>query len=100
MSDVPTSAGAAASGEAAPLGCLSAEQVHALAAMEPGEIPGEIARHLAGCERCQRLALFGEAQTTARRVANPPSLRRAFLLVGIILVALIVFLISLQMLAG
>jgi hypothetical protein len=104
MSDEPTRDGPAAASGSEPLSraarCLSASQVLALQSMAPGQIPGDVAAHLASCERCQRQALFGPQQTAERRVRNPPSLRRAFLLVGIILAALTVFLFSLRTLLG
>jgi hypothetical protein len=79
--------------------CLSDGQLQALQSQPPGQIPSDVAAHLASCERCQRLALFGPPET-GRRARKPPSLRRAFLLVGIVLAALVVFLLSLRMLTG
>jgi hypothetical protein len=78
--------------------CLSAAEIVSLASLPPGEIPAELALHLAGCERCQRSALFGSSPRPSPR--EPPSLKRAFLWIGIILAAFGVFLASLLWLAG
>jgi hypothetical protein len=79
--------------------CLTSGQLLALQAMAPGEMPAESAAHLASCERCQRQALFG-APTAARRAQEAPSLGKAFLRVALVLVALIMFLVSMRMLLG
>lgn len=84
----------------APGRCLTSGQLLALQAMAPGEMPVEVAAHLAGCERCQRQVLFGAPRIAARRAKEAPSLGRAFLRVALVLAALIMFLVSMRMLIG
>lgn len=81
-------------------GCLSGEQIEALQHAAPGQAPIEIARHLAGCAGCQERALAGSAGRSARRVVQPPSLQRSFVLVGAVLAALLIFFYSVLRLAG
>jgi hypothetical protein len=79
--------------------CLSADELRALQSVDPGQLPAEVAVHLAGCERCQRQALFGSEPAAGRR-KPAPSLREAFLRVVIVLVALAMVLVSIWMLVG
>ncbi len=78
--------------------CLPRGEIDALRSLPPDAIPAEAAAHLAGCDRCQRLMLFGTLVPTTGRRKAPPSLRRAFLLVGVVLAALVLFLVSLRIL--
>ena len=80
--------------------CPSNEQLLALASMAPGQIPGEVAVHLASCERCQRRALFGAPQPATQRSKEAPSLRGAFLRVGLVLVVLAMALLSIRIVLG
>ena len=93
MSDEATKDGPAATpGPPAGARCLSANELAALSSPGPEPLPVEVAAHLASCERCQRLALFGERQ--ARRVKQAPSLRDAFVRVGLVLAAVAMVLAS------
>jgi len=87
-------------GEPAGTRCLSAEQLLALSAVAAGPLPDDVAAHLASCERCQRRALFGAPDAAAGRARERPSLGRAFLRVGIVLVALAMVLVSFLILLG
>ncbi len=90
----------ATDGEPAPPAalCLTSGQLQALQALSPGQMPAEVAAHLASCERCQRAALFGAAEATTRRPQPAPSLGRALLRVVMVLVALAMFLASVRIL--
>jgi hypothetical protein len=82
-------------------GCPSDAELLALQAAEPGRAPEGLARHLAGCARCQQRALFGgEARRGSARRAIPelPSPKRALVLLLAVLVALAMLLYSLQQL--
>jgi hypothetical protein len=79
--------------------CLSAEELRALQSAAPGQLPADVAAHLASCELCQRQALFG-SEPAAGRPKAAPSLREAFLRIGIILVALVMVLVSIRILLG
>jgi hypothetical protein len=104
MSDEPEHPGPEPASGSEPLSraarCLPDDQLLALQSVAPGRIPDEVAAHLASCERCQRRALFGASEAATLRARNPPSLQRAFLLIGVILAALVLFLVSLKMLVG
>jgi hypothetical protein len=70
--------------------CLSDRDIATLRDAPPGTLPEAVARHLAGCPRCQQRALFGtEARRPGRKREVPelPSLGRALLLVLIVLAA-------------
>ncbi len=88
----------------APQDCLGDDEIAVVRAASPGQVPEALARHLAGCERCQRRALAGgslaQKEREGRPKRQPPSLRRTLALVGCILVAIALFLYSLQRLAA
>ncbi len=100
MSEDDRSAGAPALGAG---GCLGDDEIAVVRAAPPGQVPEPLARHLASCERCQRRALAGgslaEREREERPKRQPPSLRRTLVLVGFILVALALFVYSVQKLA-
>ncbi len=79
------------------MACLTPEELLRLRATPVEQVEPEIAAHLASCESCQRLLLFG-AQREARPPKQPPSLRDAFIRVGIVLVAVGMVLASIFML--
>ena len=79
--------------------CLPEAVILTLGSVAPEAIPPDVARHLAACERCQRRALFG-ARPVSRRSHQPPSVGRALLLAGIVLVVLAMLLLSAFELAG
>ncbi len=83
--------------------CLTDADLARLQAAPPGRAPDELARHLAGCERCQQRVLFGsEKRLTAQRRRAPewPSARRALVYLVGVLVALAMLFYSLQRLSG
>jgi len=83
--------------------CLTDADLARLQAAPPGRAPDELARHLAGCERCQQRALFGsEKRATAQRRRAPewPSPRRALVWLFGVLAALAMLFYSLQRLSG
>ena len=74
----------------------------AAAPSPPGAAPGELAQHLAGCERCQSRALFGAARKTGLKREPPalPSLGRALALLAMVILAMAAFFWTLRRLAG
>ncbi len=84
--------------------CLGDDEIAVVREAPAGQVPAPLARHLAGCERCQRRVLAGgslaEREREARPKREPPTLRRTLLLVCFILVALVLFVFSLQRLAA
>jgi len=84
-------------------GCLTDAQIDEVRTAPAGKVPEDLAAHLAGCERCQERALFG-AERASRKLARGapqfPSLRRALLLLALVLVAVGAFLYTLMKLAG
>jgi hypothetical protein len=82
--------------------CLSEEQIASLRESAPGQAPAELARHLAGCERCQSRALFGAVRKPGAKRDAPatPSLGRALLLLALVVLAMGAFLWTLSRLAG
>jgi hypothetical protein len=82
-------------------GCLSPAGIAAVGAAAPGRIPAEVAAHLASCARCQERVLTGGLPRAARKATpSPPSLKRAFLLVGLIVLSILAFLWTLRRLTG
>lgn len=91
------------SGGGARSACLTDQDLALLQSAPPGRAPQALARHLAGCERCQQRALFGaEKRPPARRRRAPewPSRGRALLLLVAVLATLAMLFYSLQRLAG
>jgi hypothetical protein len=82
--------------------CLTDDQIASLQESPPGAAPPELARHLAGCERCQSRALFGAVRSTAVKREPPPlpSLGRALALVATVILAMAAFFWTLRRLAG
>jgi hypothetical protein len=85
-----------------PGGCLTDAQLSEVQSAAPGQAPEALARHLAGCERCQARALFGAPRPAWKRrpVPEPPSLARAVFLAALVLAAMAAFFWSLAKLAG
>jgi hypothetical protein len=73
-------------------GHLGPAGVAAVGAAAPGRVPADVAAHLASCPRCQERVLTGGVPRAARKATAPPSLKRAFFLVGLILLSLLAFL--------
>lgn len=70
--------------------CLSDQEIATLRDAAPGTLPEAVARHLAGCPRCQQRMLFGTEPRRPRRkrdIPELPSLGRALLLLLIVLAA-------------
>lgn len=70
--------------------CLTDDEIASLRDVAPGAAPGELAQHLAACERCQSRALFGAVRKTgvAREPPPLPSLGRALLLLAMVILAI------------
>jgi hypothetical protein len=84
-------------------GCLTDAEIAELRTAAPGRAPEALARHLASCEPCQIRALFGAERRPARAGGDPPampSLGRALVLLGLVVVALAAFFYTLMKLAG
>lgn len=81
--------------------CLTDEEIASLGDVPPGTAPGELAQHLAGCERCQSRALFGAARRTGLKREPPPvpSLGRALALLAMVLLAIAFFFWTLRKMA-
>ena len=79
-------------------GCLTEAGMRELVAAPPGRGPEALAAHLAACVRCQDRILVagvpGPRTGAPRRVA--PSLGRMLLLVGLVLVSMLLFFVSLR----
>jgi hypothetical protein len=82
--------------------CLTDDQIASLRDLAPGSAPGELARHLAECERCQSRALFGAVRQTGGKRPPPPlpSLGRALALLAMVILAMAAFFWTLQRMAG
>ena len=85
-----------------PSGCLSQEEVSRLRSAQAGDVPEELARHLAGCDLCQERVLFGPARRTRRRREMPPmpSSTRALVLLAVMAAVIVAFFITLNSLVG
>jgi hypothetical protein len=86
-----------------PSACLTQEQIAEARAAAPGQVPEPLARHLAGCERCQERLLFGQERPPRKRgrsMPELPSLGRALLLLALVVAAMAAFLFTLRQLAG
>jgi hypothetical protein len=82
--------------------CLTDDEIDSLRDVPPGAAPGELAHHLAGCERCQSRALFGAVRKTglAREQPQLPSLGRALALLAMVILAIAFFFWTLRKMAG
>ena len=83
-------------------GCLTPEGLAAVAQAVPGRVAPEAARHLAACARCQERALSGGIDRPARKVQRPPvpSLKRALLMLALVLAVVLFFFWTLRRLVG
>jgi hypothetical protein len=81
-------------------GCLTPDGLAAVAAASVGDVPKELASHLATCSRCQERLLSGGIERLPVPRRSPPSLGRMFLSVGAIVVAMVLFLVSMRWLFG
>jgi hypothetical protein len=82
--------------------CLTEAEVSRVRGAAPGEVPENLAHHLAGCERCQERLLFGATRPRRKRrerLAMPTS-GRAFLLLAVMVAVIVAFFITLQALLG
>lgn len=80
-------------------GCLTAAGFAAVAAAPVGKVPPELATHLATCARCQQRLLAGGVDPASRPRKQAPSLGRMFLVLGLVVVSILAFLLSLRWLA-
>lgn len=82
--------------------CLTDDQIASLRDLAPGSAPGELARHLAECERCQSRALFGAVRRpgVTREPPQLPSLGRALALLALVVLAMAAFFWTLSRLVG
>ena len=78
--------------------CLSEADVSRVRGASAGEVPEELARHLATCDRCQGRVLFGAVRRTRRRREMPPmpTSKRALVLLAVMAAALVAFFITLH----
>ena len=85
-----------------PSDCLTDDQIASLRDVAPGAAPGELAQHLAGCERCQSRALFGAVRKPGLRREPPkvPSPGRALALLAMVILAIAFFFWTLRKMAG
>jgi len=83
-------------------GCLTEAEVSRVRGAPSGQVPEDLAHHLAGCERCQERVLFGPVRRTRRRREMPPmpTSTRALILVGVMAAAIVAVFITLQRLLG
>jgi hypothetical protein len=82
-------------------GCLSPAGIAAVSASAPGRIPPEVAAHLASCSRCQeRVLAGGESRAPRKQRTAPPSIKRALVLLGLIVVSILLFFWTLRQLTG
>ena len=82
--------------------CLTDNEIASLQDLPPGSAPGELAQHLAGCERCQSRALFGAVRKTGLKREPPPvpSLGRALAILAMAILAMVAFFWTLSRLTG
>lgn len=82
-------------------GCLTEAAIAAVTGAVPGQIPPELAAHLARCGRCQERVLSGGVPRPPRKpMPAAPSLGRAFLLLAFVLFAILIFFWTLRRLTG
>ncbi|MCG6928416.1 MAG: hypothetical protein LJF30_24280 [Acidobacteria bacterium] len=69
-----------------------------LRAASPGDVPEDVAQHLATCERCQERVLFGPVrrQRPRREMPPMPSSTRALVLLALMAAVIVVFFVTLQ----
>jgi hypothetical protein len=77
-------------------GCLTPDGFAAVAAAPVGAVPPELAVHLAACTRCQQRLLAGGVDPSPRPHKRAPSPGRMFLGVGLLLLVILGFLLSLR----
>jgi len=72
--------------------------VSRLRGASPGDVPEDVARHLAACDRCQERVLFGPVrrQRPRREIPPMPSSTRALVLLAVMAAVIVVFFITLQ----
>jgi hypothetical protein len=81
--------------------CLTEAEVAQVRTSDPGNIPRELALHLARCNRCQERALFGPGRRRSRReMPKMPSPGRTLFFLLLMLAAIVAFLYTLQTLVA
>jgi hypothetical protein len=79
-------------------GCLSPQGFAQVSAAPPGQVPAELAAHLAGCLRCQRHLLAAAMPSSGATRREPPPLWRTGVVVVACLLLVLVAMILTQML--
>jgi hypothetical protein len=81
--------------------CLTEAEVAQVRASDPGQVPRELALHLARCERCQERALFGPGRKRSRReMPKVPSPGRAVFFLVLMIAVIVAFLYTLKALVA
>ena len=75
-------------------GCLSPEGFAQISAAPPGQVPAELAAHLAGCIRCQRRLLTAALPPSGPRRERPPLWRTGLVVVVIVLLAVLAMMLT------
>ncbi len=83
-------------------GCLTEAGIAAMTSAIPGKTPPEVAAHLATCGRCQERVLSGGAPRAPRKAVPPaaPSLGRALVLLGLVVLSILTFFWTLRRFLG
>ena len=75
-------------------GCLSPQGFAQISAAPPGQVPAELAAHLAGCMRCQRRLLAAALPSSGPRRERPPLWRTAAVVVVCLLLVLMAMMLT------
>ena len=75
-------------------GCLSPEGFTQISAAPPGQVPAELAAHLAGCMRCQRRLLAAALPPSGPRRERPPLWRTGVVVLVIVLLAVLAMMLT------
>lgn len=77
-------------------GCLTEAGFAAVSAAAVGQVPGELAAHLASCPRCQQRLLGGGVERPPAPKRKAPSLGRMIALIAAALFAILGFMATLR----
>jgi hypothetical protein len=76
-------------------GCLDDTELAAISRAAPGQVPAELATHLATCASCQRRLLAVDLpERSGRKITPPASLQQRMLRVLLVLAAVAVVILS------
>ena len=70
-------------------GCLTPQGFAQISAAPPGQVPAELAAHLAGCMRCQRRLLAAALPSSGSKRREPPPLWRTGVVVVVCLLLVV-----------